>query len=159
MLPLVPLNATRRLAKDQPEYFQLSVADVAIVNNPTVTPAKVGMLMLDNEVPAMQSVWEPTPGELECLNMGGRVVLTIVGRTHPPISLEVAPGPETPKKWVSIISMDNADGTMAWVAAVVDGTAVYQFGQGRFDSYEAALDEANVLSELFKVPFIKRVKK
>lgn len=37
--------------------------------------------------PIMQSVWEPTPGELAELNAGGKIVLQVCGRGHPPVSL------------------------------------------------------------------------
>lgn len=37
--------------------------------------------------PAMQSIFEPTPQELADLVAGGRIVLTVVGRIHPPIQL------------------------------------------------------------------------
>jgi hypothetical protein len=49
-------------------------------------------------VPAMHSVWEPTPLELERLNAGGKVYLVIIGTVHPPVSLAVGmpPSLETP---------------------------------------------------------------
>lgn len=37
--------------------------------------------------PAMQSIWEPTPGELAQLNAGGKVVLTVRGQGHPPVMI------------------------------------------------------------------------
>jgi hypothetical protein len=41
----------------------------------------------------MLSRWEPTPDELEILNAGGSVELSIVGRAHPPVSLIAIPAP------------------------------------------------------------------
>jgi hypothetical protein len=38
---------------------------------------------------AMQSVWFPTPGELERLKAGAPVYLTILGLVHPPVAMEV----------------------------------------------------------------------
>ena len=40
-----------------------------------------------------QSAWEPTPSELELLNAGGKVVLSIVGG-QPPVMLQVEAAPE-----------------------------------------------------------------
>ena len=40
-------------------------------------------------VPAMQTSWEPTPKELEALNGGGSVVITIMGTVPPPMIVEV----------------------------------------------------------------------
>lgn len=40
-------------------------------------------------LPAMTSAWEPTPRELEILNAGGKVYLTVIGMSHPPVSLWV----------------------------------------------------------------------
>ncbi len=53
--------------------------------------------VVDEGVPLMQSVWEPTPDELACLAAGGRVRLDVVGTSHPPVILYVAaPEPEGP---------------------------------------------------------------
>lgn len=38
---------------------------------------------------AMRSRWEPTPAELEILNAGGSIELTVLGHLHPPVWLEV----------------------------------------------------------------------
>lgn len=37
----------------------------------------------------MTSAWEPTPAELDLLNKGAKIYLTIVGTGHPPVSLWV----------------------------------------------------------------------
>ena len=50
-------------------------------------------------VPAMHSVWEPTPEELARLNEGAQVYLCIIGSVHPPVSLAVGRSPK-----------DSADG-------------------------------------------------
>lgn len=42
-----------------------------------------------------QSAWEPTPGELELLNAGGKIVLSVVGG-QPPVMLQVEPPPSIP---------------------------------------------------------------
>lgn len=42
-----------------------------------------------DEGAAMVSAWEPTPKELELLNQGGKVHVTILGSIHPPILLTV----------------------------------------------------------------------
>ena len=44
---------------------------------------------INDGVPAMHSVWEPTPEELERLNAGAKVYLLVVGSVHPPVSLMV----------------------------------------------------------------------
>lgn len=62
-------------------------------------------------VPAMHSVWEPTPDELERLKAGAPVYLIVIGSAHPPVSLSVGrapaeverpddpvPGPAWPRK-------------------------------------------------------------
>lgn len=44
----------------------------------------------DSEFPAMmQSVWEPTPDELARIAAGAKVVLVVVGSSHPPVALSV----------------------------------------------------------------------
>jgi hypothetical protein len=42
---------------------------------------------------AWQSAWEPTPAELEMLNAGGSVVLSVIGG-QPPVALHVEPANE-----------------------------------------------------------------
>lgn len=37
----------------------------------------------------MQSAWQPTPEELDTLNRGGPVILTVCSKAHPPVRLEV----------------------------------------------------------------------
>jgi hypothetical protein len=44
-------------------------------------------------VPAMHSVWEPTPEELERLKAGAPIYLCIIGTVHPPVSLAVGMPP------------------------------------------------------------------
>lgn len=44
---------------------------------------------LEDGTNVMMSVWLPTPDELEMLNNGGRVVLSILGEQHPIVSVEV----------------------------------------------------------------------
>jgi hypothetical protein len=40
----------------------------------------------------MQSAWYPTREEIEAMCLGEPVILTIYGRSHPPVSLHVAEG-------------------------------------------------------------------
>lgn len=44
---------------------------------------------MGDHVPGMESYWKPSKEELVMLNNGGFVKLTIVGTTHPPVSVEV----------------------------------------------------------------------
>lgn len=44
--------------------------------------------------PAMQTAWLPTPEEIEAINAGAPIILTIVGTGHPPVRMETG---ETPK--------------------------------------------------------------
>jgi hypothetical protein len=46
------------------------------------------MVNLDDSV-CMKSQWCPSAEELELLNKGGRIFLTVLGRSHPPVLLEV----------------------------------------------------------------------
>lgn len=39
----------------------------------------------------MQSAWEPTPDELDRLNAGAKVILSICGTGHPAVMLSVGP--------------------------------------------------------------------
>ena len=44
---------------------------------------------MNGDVPSMESAWEPTPEELAVLRAGGRVVLRVLGRGHPPVWIGV----------------------------------------------------------------------
>lgn len=46
-------------------------------------------LKVNGDVPAMMSVWEPTPEELDRLHRGAKVSLMVVGTDHPPVSISV----------------------------------------------------------------------
>lgn len=48
----------------------------------------------DGGMPLMTSAWTPTPEELARLNAGASVHLTLVGRSHPPVAIEVGDPPE-----------------------------------------------------------------
>lgn len=41
-------------------------------------------------VQAMVSYWKPTPEELAQLNAGAHIQLSVVGTSHPPVSVDVA---------------------------------------------------------------------
>lgn len=45
----------------------------------------------DREVPFNTSYWKPSAEELAALNAGGSIALTLLGRVHPPVRLEVQP--------------------------------------------------------------------
>ena len=79
MLPLRISNATRIMAETQDEYHALAIRDE----------------VFEDGTPCMTSVWEPTPAELAMLNAGGAVVLRILGRQFPPVTLETQPPPKT----------------------------------------------------------------
>jgi len=38
----------------------------------------------------MHTAWEPTPGELELLNAGGKVIVSLIGNNPQPINVIVA---------------------------------------------------------------------
>jgi hypothetical protein len=70
-------NATRVLGKEQ-GYLGLPVRD------------EIRSTSVDGpETPVMVTAWEPTPDELERLNKGACVHLSVLGTVHPPVLLEV----------------------------------------------------------------------
>lgn len=58
---------------------------------------RVGM---NGDLPMLESAWEPTPEELAMIAQGGRVVLRIIGSSHPPVWLHVEPAPSVPRSEV-----------------------------------------------------------
>jgi hypothetical protein len=68
---------TRIIGKSQ-RYLGLPLRDVVI--NSTVTGP---------ETPAMETAWFPTPKEIEAINAGAPIILTIIGEGHPPVMLSV----------------------------------------------------------------------
>ena len=74
-------GATRVLGRDQ-GYHGLPVRDVVIDCHP------------DGRVPAMETVWLPTPAELERLAAGASIKLIVLGTQHPPVMMEVGPAPD-----------------------------------------------------------------
>ena len=46
--------------------------------------------------PAMISLWEPTPEELDRLNQGAPVSLMVMGTMHPPVAINVGMVPGEP---------------------------------------------------------------
>lgn len=78
MLPLRISNATRIMAETQDEYHALAIRGVNV----------------PGYGPAMVSVWEPTPAELEMLNRGGAVQLIILGTAWPPVMLTTQEPPK-----------------------------------------------------------------
>ena len=47
------------------------------------------LLIADGQRTMIQTFWRPEPAELEALNKGGSVMLTIVDSQHPPVRVEV----------------------------------------------------------------------
>ncbi len=77
-------GATRTIGKSQ-GYMGLPLKDVTInctVNGP--------------QTPAMVTAWLPTPKELELLNRGASVHVTILGQQHPPLMVSVGELPDEP---------------------------------------------------------------
>lgn len=74
-------GATRVIGKSQ-GYLGLPVRDVVIDCNP------------GGRVPAMETVWLPTPDELERLAAGASIKLIILGTQHPPVMMEVGQAPD-----------------------------------------------------------------
>lgn len=72
---------TRVLGKSQ-GYMGLAVRD------------EVRKCSVSGPVPCMTTAWQPTPKELETLNLGGSVYVTIQGTGHPPIMVEVGEAPD-----------------------------------------------------------------
>lgn len=70
-------GATRTLGKSQ-GYLGLPLRD-EVINCAVGGPG----------TPRMLTAWEPTPEELERLNRGGLVYLSIHGNVHPPVMLTV----------------------------------------------------------------------
>ncbi len=55
------------------------------------------LAILDMETtagPAMMSLWEPTPDEIERIKAGAPVRLVIVGQVHPPVEVSVGQVPK-----------------------------------------------------------------
>lgn len=77
-MPLRVAGATRILAESQDEYHALAIRDDLI-----------------DGANQMTSLWEPTPRELEDLQKGGSVRLTILGTGHPPVVLTTQPAPKS----------------------------------------------------------------
>lgn len=75
-------GATRYIGKTQ-GYLGLPVRDSAVncaVNGP--------------DTPSMTTAWEPTPDEMERLKAGAFVQVTILGTSHPPITVTVGDKPD-----------------------------------------------------------------
>lgn len=72
-------GTTRVLGKGQ-GYAGLAICDTTVQHkvNGEIT-----------ETPCMQSAWELTPDELDRLNKGAMVILTLLGTGHPPVSVDV----------------------------------------------------------------------
>ena len=73
---------TRELGKSQ-GYLGLPVKDVVL--NCNVAGEKTN---------AMQTAWLPTPKEIDAINNGAPIILTLHGMQHPPVMIEVGVIPD-----------------------------------------------------------------
>ena len=73
MINLAIEGTTRRIGKSQ-GYRGLCVKD----------------FVYGDGTPAMQTAWELTPSEVARVVAGQPIILTLLGRGHPPVLLEVA---------------------------------------------------------------------
>lgn len=48
---------------------------------------------ISDGLPLMESVWEPTPDQLDALANGAKVLLCVVGTAHPMVALNVTEPP------------------------------------------------------------------
>lgn len=74
-------NWTHRIGKDQ-GYLELVIRVEPIEIAPDVVVAR------------MVSAWTPSPKELEALNKGASVHVSLITNGHPPINVEVGNPPE-----------------------------------------------------------------
>ena len=77
-------GATRVIGKSQ-GYLGLPVKDHKIA-------VSVGGIVRE-QTSAMTTAWHPTPAELELLNAGASIHVTLLGSQHPPIMLDIGPVP------------------------------------------------------------------
>jgi len=75
---------TRTIGESQ-GYRGLPLKDVLLADNAH---------SVRDVVPAMQTLWHPSPDELRTLIEGGGIVLTILGSAHPPVNIDVVPRKE-----------------------------------------------------------------
>jgi len=75
-------GCTRVLGKSQ-GYLGLPLRDV-------VENCSVG----GEGTPAMQTAWLPTPEEIEAINSGAPIILTVIGTAHPPVRMETGESPD-----------------------------------------------------------------
>lgn len=78
---IIVIEGCTRIIGESQGYLGLPLRDV-LQNDSVTGPDK----------PAMQSAWRPTPEELAALNAGFPIILTVMGRVHPPVMLEVQHG-------------------------------------------------------------------
>lgn len=48
---------------------------------------------MNGDMPCMVSAWEPTPAELAAIAAGAKIMLRIIGASHPPVALYVGEVP------------------------------------------------------------------
>lgn len=77
-------GATRVLGKTQ-GYLGLPVRD-----------AEIDVMVGEEKVraPSMTTAWELTPDEIDRINRGASVHVTILGESHPPIHITIGDPPE-----------------------------------------------------------------
>lgn len=78
---------------------------------------------IGGNIPAMHSVWEPTPDEVARLSAGALVYLCVVGRNHPPVSLLAgdarSPTADLVPAWEG--QFDNFNQWVAWASYWLTG--------------------------------------
>lgn len=82
MMDIVKIDGSTRTIGEAQGYQGLPLRDV-ILNDAVTGPA----------TPAMQSAWQPSPADIEAIAQGAQIILTVCGRSHPPVMIEVGPAP------------------------------------------------------------------
>lgn len=82
MEPIRIEGATRTIGESQ-GYIGLPLRDI-VVNDSVTGPA----------TPAMQSAWAATDAERAAIASGGALILTVMGKSHPPVMLEIGAAPD-----------------------------------------------------------------
>lgn len=66
------------------------------MDNGQCRPLAITRVQYSCGTPGVISFWQPSPEQLARLNAGKPVALSVLGRTHPPVSLHVDGDPELP---------------------------------------------------------------
>jgi hypothetical protein len=87
-------GAQRVLGKSQ-GYYGLPVRDDAMTAGDL--PHMLHIMahsQVDGKVPTMQTVWFPTPDEIERIVLGAGIYVSLIGIAHPPINVVIGEPPE-----------------------------------------------------------------